>query len=105
MKICHEIAVAASGAVFRLLWGRTEYSLYPRQLEIEEKRAVKEQVLLFASLRVTGEFLVVQSQIGVSLPLADAVPLPDHLSLLLASGPLDGTLLPPDTAVWLRLPL
>ncbi|GLY94342.1 glycoside hydrolase family 13 protein [Actinoplanes sp. NBRC 103695] len=31
------------------------------------------------------------------------VPLPDHHSCLLASGPLDGTLLPPDTAVWLRL--
>ncbi|MEV6637619.1 glycoside hydrolase family 13 protein [Actinoplanes sp. NPDC051470] len=31
------------------------------------------------------------------------VPLPDHHSCLLASGPLDGTLLPPDAAVWLRL--
>jgi alpha-glucosidase len=33
-----------------------------------------------------------------------AVPLPDHESTLLASGPLDGVLIPPDTAVWLRLP-
>jgi alpha-glucosidase len=32
-----------------------------------------------------------------------SVPLPDHRSCLLASGPLDGQLLPPDTAVWLRL--
>jgi alpha-glucosidase len=31
------------------------------------------------------------------------VALPDHLRCLLASGPLDGVLLPPDTAVWLRL--
>ncbi|MBG0560307.1 glycoside hydrolase family 13 protein [Actinoplanes aureus] len=30
------------------------------------------------------------------------VALPDHASLLLASGPLNGGLLPPDTAVWLR---
>ena len=35
--------------------------------------------------------------------LSDAsVPLPDHRDLLLASGPLDGGALPPDTAVWLR---
>ncbi|WP_319459608.1 glycoside hydrolase family 13 protein [Micromonospora sp. RTP1Z1] len=35
--------------------------------------------------------------------LADAaVPLPPHERLLLASGPLDDDLLPPDTAVWLR---
>ncbi|WP_372472326.1 glycoside hydrolase family 13 protein [Jidongwangia harbinensis] len=33
-----------------------------------------------------------------------AVALPDHDSCLLASGPLDGVRLPPDTAVWLRLP-
>ncbi|MEU4557065.1 glycoside hydrolase family 13 protein [Actinoplanes sp. NPDC023936] len=33
-----------------------------------------------------------------------AVPLPDHVSPLLLSGPLeDGGLLPPDTAAWLRL--
>ncbi|GIE93111.1 alpha-glucosidase [Paractinoplanes rishiriensis] len=31
-----------------------------------------------------------------------AVALPGHESLLLSSGPLDGDLLPPDTAVWLR---
>jgi alpha-glucosidase len=31
-----------------------------------------------------------------------AVPLPAHQLRLLASGPLDGELLPPDTAVWLR---
>ncbi|MET0417075.1 MAG: DUF3459 domain-containing protein, partial [Actinoplanes sp.] len=31
------------------------------------------------------------------------IDLPDHEDLLLASGPLDGALLPPDTAVWLRL--
>jgi alpha-glucosidase len=34
---------------------------------------------------------------------ADPVRLPDHQTCLLASGPLDGVLLPPDTAVWLRL--
>ena len=28
--------------------------------------------------------------------------LPAHQGLLLASGPLDGELLPPDCAVWLR---
>jgi alpha-glucosidase len=33
-----------------------------------------------------------------------SVALPDHQTCLLASGPLDGVLLPPDTAVWLRLP-
>jgi alpha-glucosidase len=33
---------------------------------------------------------------------AGAVPLPDHSGLLLASGVLDGQLLPPDCAVWLR---
>ncbi|GIE84541.1 glycoside hydrolase family 13 protein [Actinoplanes regularis] len=31
------------------------------------------------------------------------VPLPEHQTILLASGPLDGDLLPRDTAVWLRL--
>jgi alpha-glucosidase len=31
------------------------------------------------------------------------VPLPEHLTCLLASGPVDGDLLPRDTAVWLRL--
>ncbi|GAA1690955.1 glycoside hydrolase family 13 protein [Fodinicola feengrottensis] len=31
------------------------------------------------------------------------IALPDHRHLLLASGPLTGTLLPPDTTVWLRL--
>jgi alpha-glucosidase len=31
------------------------------------------------------------------------VALPDHEAALLASSPLDGDLLPPDTAVWLRL--
>ncbi len=30
------------------------------------------------------------------------VRLPPHQELLLASGPLDGELLPPDTAAWLR---
>jgi alpha-glucosidase len=29
--------------------------------------------------------------------------LPDHRTCLLASGPLDGDRIPPDTAVWLRL--
>jgi alpha-glucosidase len=33
---------------------------------------------------------------------ATAVRLPEHAGLLLASGPLDGELLPPDSAVWLR---
>jgi alpha-glucosidase len=32
-----------------------------------------------------------------------AAPMPEHQTCLLASGPLDGALLPPDTAVWLRL--
>jgi alpha-glucosidase len=32
-----------------------------------------------------------------------ATALPNHRNRLLASGPLDGDLLPPDTAVWLRL--
>jgi alpha-glucosidase len=32
----------------------------------------------------------------------DAVPLPPHELVLLASGPIQGELLPPDTAVWLR---
>jgi alpha-glucosidase len=31
------------------------------------------------------------------------VPLPAHAGILLASGPLDGALLPPDTTVWLRV--
>jgi alpha-glucosidase len=34
---------------------------------------------------------------------AAAVPLPAYRLCLLASGPLDGDLLPPDTAVWLRI--
>ena len=34
---------------------------------------------------------------------AGPVPLPPHEALLLASGPLDGGLLPPDTAAWLRI--
>ena len=33
---------------------------------------------------------------------AQAARLPDHAGLLLSSGPLDGELLPPDCAVWLR---
>jgi alpha-glucosidase len=33
---------------------------------------------------------------------AAALPLPEQAGLLLASGPLDGALLPPDSAVWLR---
>lgn len=33
---------------------------------------------------------------------ADPMPLPDHLDVLCASGPLDGGRLPSDTAVWLR---
>jgi alpha-glucosidase len=33
---------------------------------------------------------------------AGPAPLPEHAGLLLASGPLDGELLPPDCAVWLR---
>jgi alpha-glucosidase len=32
-----------------------------------------------------------------------AIPLPEHETCLLTSSPLDGALLPPDTAVWLRL--
>jgi alpha-glucosidase len=32
------------------------------------------------------------------------VALPAHTAVLLASGPLDGDLLPPDTAAWLRTP-
>ena len=32
------------------------------------------------------------------------VALPAHTAVLLASGPLDGGLLPPDTAAWLRIP-
>jgi alpha-glucosidase len=31
------------------------------------------------------------------------VPFPSHASLLLASGPLDAGLLPPDTTAWLRI--
>jgi alpha-glucosidase len=34
---------------------------------------------------------------------AVSVALPPHAAVLLASGPLDGGLLPPDTTVWLRL--
>ena len=34
---------------------------------------------------------------------AAAVPLPPHAGILLASGPLDGGLLPPDTTAWLRI--
>jgi alpha-glucosidase len=33
---------------------------------------------------------------------AEPAPLPPHNEVILASGPLDGPLLPPDTAVWLR---
>ncbi len=33
---------------------------------------------------------------------AEAVELPPHEAVLLASGPLEGGLLRPDTAVWLR---
>jgi len=33
---------------------------------------------------------------------AAPVPLPEHTEILLASGPLDGGLLPPDTTAWLR---
>jgi alpha-glucosidase len=35
---------------------------------------------------------------------AAPVPLPGHAAVLLASGPLDDGLLPPDTAAWLRIP-
>jgi alpha-glucosidase len=35
---------------------------------------------------------------------SEDVPLPRHESVLLASGPLNNDLLPPDTAVWLRIP-
>jgi alpha-glucosidase len=42
-------------------------------------------------------FACVVNMSGVS------VALPDHESLLLASGPLDGDRIPPDTAVWLRM--
>ncbi len=34
---------------------------------------------------------------------AEPVPLPPHAAALLASGPLDTGLLPPDTTVWLRI--
>jgi alpha-glucosidase len=34
---------------------------------------------------------------------AEPVALPPHASVLLASGPLDGGLLPPDTTAWLRI--
>ena len=34
---------------------------------------------------------------------AEPVPLPLHAAALLASGPLDTGLLPPDTTVWLRI--
>jgi alpha-glucosidase len=34
---------------------------------------------------------------------AEPVPLPEHAAALLASGPLDTGLLPPDTTVWLRI--
>ena len=34
---------------------------------------------------------------------AEPVPLPPHAAVLLASGPLDDGLLPPDTTVWLRI--
>jgi alpha-glucosidase len=34
---------------------------------------------------------------------AAPVTLPAHAGVLLASGPLDGGLLPPDTTVWLRI--
>jgi alpha-glucosidase len=36
---------------------------------------------------------------------AAPVPLPSHAGILLASGPLDGDLLPPDTTAWLRVPV
>ena len=32
-----------------------------------------------------------------------AVPFPPHATVLLASGPLDAGLLPPDTTAWLRI--
>jgi len=35
---------------------------------------------------------------------AAPVAMPAHAAVLLASGPLDDGLLPPDTAVWLRTP-
>jgi alpha-glucosidase len=35
---------------------------------------------------------------------ARPVKLPRHTAILLASGPLPGDLLPPDTAAWLRIP-
>jgi alpha-glucosidase len=44
-----------------------------------------------------ADFAAVVNMSGV------AVALPDHQASLLASSPLDGDLLPPDTAVWLRL--
>jgi alpha-glucosidase len=34
---------------------------------------------------------------------AAPVPLPPHAGILLASGPLEGGLLPPDTTAWLRI--
>ncbi|MET8140910.1 glycoside hydrolase family 13 protein [Sphaerisporangium sp. NPDC005288] len=53
-----------------------------------------EGVLAFA--RESGLACVVNLNAG-------PVPLPAHESVLLASGPLDGEVLPSDTAVWLRL--
>ena len=48
------------------------------------------------SIEREGGFLLVVNVEGAS------VELPSHREVLLASGPLDGSRLPPNTAVWLQ---
>jgi alpha-glucosidase len=48
------------------------------------------------SIERDGGFLLVANVEGTS------VELPNHREVLLASGPLDGSRLPPDSAVWLQ---
>ncbi|GGQ86631.1 glycoside hydrolase family 13 protein [Couchioplanes azureus] len=51
-----------------------------------------------------GTLAYARSDVAVVVNMSDApVPLPEHDTRILASGPLDDGVLPPDTAVWLRL--
>ena len=52
-----------------------------------------------------GALTFARGDVAVVVNMSGApVPLPEHDTCILASGPLDDGVLPPDTAVWLRLP-
>src|SRR5262249_16586711 len=67
VEVAQKVFVRAVLAIRRLALWQAKKSFHQSDVEVHEKRAVKEQRISVPALSIAGEFQVLQSEIGVTL--------------------------------------